>query len=98
LASPRYTKYFEDQGERARLYFWRDSNGQEVDLLVENGMPAGKLGLVEIKSSQTYHTEFTKSLRQVSRVLGPKVARQMVVYGGNSNFVRDGVEVAGFQA
>ncbi len=98
LVITEFAKYFENQGERARLYFWRDSNGQEVDLLIENGMPPGKLGLVEIKSSQTYHPEFAKSLRQVSRVLGEKVARQMVVYGGDRNFVRDGVEVVGFQA
>ncbi|NJS37317.1 MAG: ATP-binding protein [Brachymonas sp.] len=98
LVITEFAKYFENQGERARLHFWRDSNGQEVDLIVENGLPPGKLGLVEIKSSQTYHPEFAKSLRQVSKVLGAKVARQMVVYGGAENYVREGVEVVGVQA
>ncbi|NJM43496.1 MAG: ATP-binding protein [Brachymonas sp.] len=98
LVITEFAKYFENQGERARLHFWRDSNGQEVDLIVENGLPPGKLGLVEIKSAQTYHPEFAKSLRQVSKVLGAKVARQMVVYGGAENYVREGVEVVGVQA
>jgi predicted AAA+ superfamily ATPase len=98
LVITEFAKYFENQGDRARLHFWRDSNGQEVDLIVENGMPPGKLGLVEIKSSQTYHPEFAKSLRQVSKVLGEKVARQMVVYGGADHYTREGVEVVGIQS
>ncbi len=98
LVITEFAKYFENQGERARLHFWRDSNGQEVDLIVENGMPPGKLGLVEIKSSQTYHPEFAKSLRQVGKVLGNKVARQMVVYGGADRYLREGVEVVGIQS
>ena len=98
LVITEFAKYFENQGERTRLHFWRDSNGQEVDLIVENGLPPGKLGLVEIKSSQTYHADFAKSLRQVSKVLGDRVARQMVVYGGADHYMRDGVEVVGIQA
>ena len=98
LVITEFAKYFENQGERARLHFWRDSNGQEVDLIVENGLPPGKLGLVEIKSSQTYHADFAKSLRQVSKVLGGRVARQMVVYGGADHYMREGVEVVGIQA
>ena len=98
LVITEFAKYFENQGERARLHFWRDSNGQEVDLIVENGLAPGQLGLVEIKSSQTYHADFAKGLRQVSKVLGDRVARQMVVYGGAEHYVREGVEVVGIQA
>ncbi len=97
LVVTEFAKYFENQGERARLHFWRDSNGQEVDLVVENGLQAGQLGLVEIKSSQTYHSDFSKSLRQVGKLLGERVARKMVVYGGTEQYVRDGVEVVGLQ-
>jgi uncharacterized protein len=98
LVITEFAKYFENQGERARLHFWRDSNGQEVDLVVENGMQANRLGLVEIKSSQTYHSDFSKSLRQVGQLLGERVERKMVVYGGTEQYVRDGVEVVGLQS
>ncbi len=98
LVVTEFAKYFENQGERARLHFWRDSNGQEVDLVVENGMQANRLGLVEIKSSQTYHSDFSKSLRQVGQLLGARVERKMVVYGGTEQYVRDGVEVVGLQS
>jgi uncharacterized protein len=98
LVVTEFVKYFENQGERARLHFWRDSNGQEVDLVVENGMQTNRLGLVEIKSSQTYHSDFSKSLRQVGQLLGERVERKMVVYGGTEQYVRDGVEVVGLQS
>jgi len=98
LVVTEFAKHFENSGERARLHYWRDSNGVEVDLVVENGLDAGRLGLVEIKSAQTYHSQFARSIHQVSRLLGERVQRKMVVYGGSDNFVRDGVEVAGLQA
>ncbi len=43
------------QGSPAALHYHRDSSGLEVDLLVEYGVPPGHVGLVEIKSGQTYH-------------------------------------------
>jgi predicted AAA+ superfamily ATPase len=85
-------------GERAQLHFWRDSNGTEVDLLVENGMGPGALGLVEVKSGQTFQPDFLKALRSTATVLGARVQRQMLVYGGNERQVRDGIEVVGLQA
>jgi len=98
LVVGEFVKYFENRGERARLHFWRDSNGVEVDLVVENGLPAGGLGLVEIKSGQTYHGDFAKSLRQVGKLLGARAARQMVIYGGTDRYVREGIEVVGIQS
>ncbi len=93
-----FLKHAVHHGQRASLHFWRDSNGVEVDLLVENGMAPGALGLVEIKSGQTYQSEFLKSMRATASVLGASVQRQMLVYGGNQQHVRDGVEVVGIGA
>ena len=39
-----------NQGERPDLFFWRDSNGNEVDVIAEQG---GKLMPIEIKSGKT---------------------------------------------
>ncbi len=41
------------------LYFYRDSNNNEIDLLVDKG---SKIIPVEIKSAQTYSTNFSKGL------------------------------------
>jgi predicted AAA+ superfamily ATPase len=44
------------------LYFYRDSNGVEVDLVVNNGL---SVSLYEIKATKTLRPEMTKSLKQV---------------------------------
>jgi len=94
------TEFFKQavhHGERPRLHFWRDSNGVEVDLLVENGMPPGALGLVEIKAGQTFQPGFVRHLSATADLLGPAVQRRMLVYGGAEHQLRDGVEVVGLQ-
>ncbi len=58
-------------------------------------MPVGQVGLVEIKSGQTYHGDFANPMNRVAAVLTQKVARRMVVYGGDESYTRDGVDVVG---
>ncbi len=52
-----------NHGEINQLYFFRDSNGNEVDLMLDKGQ---EVELIEIKSSKTIRAEFTKSLIHVS--------------------------------
>lgn len=92
-----FLKHFEHHGQRANLHFYRDSQGAEVDLIVEHTHIPGGLGLIEIKAGQTYHTEFAASLHRVATVLGPRVQRKMVVYGGSQTYTRGDVEVVGLQ-
>lgn len=97
LVVMEFVKHAAHHGERPRLHFFRDSNGVEIDLLVENGMAPGAMGLVEIKAGQTVQPGFLKPLHVVSGLLGPQVQRRMLVYGGNENYLREGVEVTGLQ-
>ena len=92
-----FVKHAEHRGERGRLHYWRDSNGQEVDLLVENGMPPGALGLVEVKSGQTFTPHWLAPIHRVTQLLGATVQRRMLVFGGPDRYVREGVEVEGLQ-
>jgi predicted AAA+ superfamily ATPase len=71
-------KYRCHRGKRNNLYFWRDSKGNEVDLLVESGpnvMP------VEIKSGATISEDFFKGLQTFTDRL-PHVSISSLVYGG----------------
>ena len=83
-------KSLRNQGLRDPLYFFRDSNGLEVDLLLEH---ADGLQLVEIKASQTVSAPLFKNLRTVSALLGDRVKSQHLVYGGAERQDRTGVEV-----
>ena len=97
LVVMEFFKHFEHHGLHQNLHFYRDSHGLEVDLLVENSEVPGGIGLVEIKSGQTYHEGFAGTLHRVAQVLGSRVQRKMVVYGGNEAYARNDVEVAGLR-
>ena len=45
--------------EKLPLYFWRDKTGNEIDLIVENGM---QILPVEIKSSKTYNASMKSNI------------------------------------
>ncbi len=95
LVVNEFTKHALNQGFVPGLHFYRDSNGQEVDLLVEYGLQPGALGLVEIKSGQTVQREWLLALNRVASVLGPRVARRMLVHGGAMAGQWEQVELVG---
>ena len=83
-------KSLRNQGLRDPLYFFRDSNGLEIDLLLDH---ANGLQLVEIKASQTVSAPLFKNLRTVSTLLGDRVKSQHLIYGGAERQDRTGVQV-----
>lgn len=87
-------KALRNQGLRDPLYFFRDSNGLEVDLVLER--PEG-LVLVEIKASQTVAAPLFKGLRTVSAFLGERVKSQHLVFGGDAPQQRTAVQVLPWQ-
>lgn len=72
-------KSFYNQGKSANLYFYRDSNGLEVDILFQQGR---HLRPVEIKSSATYKPELLKSLKRFIE-LSPLMESGYLVYAGD---------------
>ncbi len=66
-------------GKTADLMFYRDSHGNETDLLIPDG---GRLTAVEIKSSQTYNSSFEQGLTRLKERLGDTLERRIVVYDG----------------
>jgi len=79
-----------NQGLPSNLYFWRNNTGDEVDLLIEQGeylMP------VEIKSGQTFNADFLTGLPKWMRYAGATALPAQLVYGGDDNMTRQGVQV-----
>ena len=60
-------------------WFWRDSHGNEIDLLYPSGE---KLHLFEIKSSTTISEKMFKGLNKFSEVIGKNTGNRNIVYGG----------------
>jgi predicted AAA+ superfamily ATPase len=79
-----------NQGLSSNLYVWRNNTGDEVDLVIEQG---AQLIPVEIKSSQTFHTDFLVGLQKWTRLAGAAALPPVLVYGGDDNMTRQGVTV-----
>ena len=71
------------KGEEPQLYFWRDTNQNEVDLLRETD---GKLEAIEIKSGETKNQKFYDGLKKFSDVSGISLSDTKVVYGGSDSY------------
>lgn len=77
-------------GLPVQFHFWRDSHGNEVDLLIER---AGKLQPVEIKSGQTLNRDYFTGLRRWRDLAGSLATQPSLVHGGDQRVERDGVSV-----
>ena len=73
-------KHRYNQGKEGNVFFYRDSNGQEVDILVKE---EGQLTAIEVKSSMTYQPDFAKNLKRLHEWTSTPIIRRAVVYGGD---------------
>ena len=67
-----------NQGLLPNLYFYRDSNGNEADILYKHGR---ELTVIEVKSSSTYKTSLLKGLKKITD-LSPTITRAYLIYAG----------------
>lgn len=78
-----------NNGSQPDIYFWRDSKGHEIDLLLEE---KGKLIPIEIKSGMTVQSEFFKGLEYWQKLSGK--ATGTLIYGGDQFQLRsNGISV-----
>ena len=68
-----------NKGKESNLFFYRDSNQNEVDLLLKQGE---NFDAFEIKSAQTFNTDFEKGLKVISKVLKNRINSKTIVYTG----------------
>lgn len=71
-----------NQGKDPRLFFYRDSHANEVDLVIQRG---NGLQPIEIKSSQTWHSSFTKGIDYFTKIIGDRAEKGTIVYSGDNN-------------
>lgn len=66
-------------GESAEMYFYRDSEGNEVDLLLPTG---GKMHAIEIKAGATVNPDYFKGLKTFAAHHPLALAGGGVIFGG----------------
>ncbi|PSL32548.1 ATP-binding protein [Dyadobacter jiangsuensis] len=75
-------------------WFWRDSNGHEVDLLTQNG---NLYDIFEIKSTQTIMTEHFAGLNYFNEISENNAGEKTLIYGGSTNQSRTQYTVKGWK-
>lgn len=68
-----------NRGEEPELSFWRDSQGNEIDLLVGVGH---NREAYEIKSGQTFNSSFFRGLDKWGKLSGATTSQLKVIYAG----------------
>ncbi|MBV1883018.1 MAG: ATP-binding protein [Pseudomonadales bacterium] len=81
-----------NQGKLPNLYFFRDSNGSEVDIVFQNGRD---LTAIEVKASATYRNSHLKGLKRISSLTN-KVNHTYLVYSGDEFKFSDGTVALNF--
>ena len=89
-----FRKFRLNRGLNADLYFWRDNNGLEADLLIEIGTD---LQPVEIKSGRTVTPDYIRAAQKAGRILGDAGRLPWLVHGGEEAYERSGVRVVGWR-
>lgn len=83
-----------NHNKEANLYFYRDSNQNEVDILSANGQT---MDTYEVKSSMTYHPDFEKELRKINDWIKPTIGRRAVIYTGQMENPSAEIELLNYQ-
>ena len=89
-----FRKYRLNQGLPCDMYFWRDNNGLEADLVFET--PQG-LQCVEIKSGQTLTPDLVRAGKSANRFVTEPSPAPWLIHGGTDNYVREGVRCISWQ-
>lgn len=83
-----------NQGREGGVYFYRDSNQNEVDVLLKQ---EGELTAIEVKSSMTYATSFEKSLKKIDQWMEETVKQKVIVYNGDFENVAGDIKVVNYR-
>ena len=87
-------KYFLNKSRRPQLFFYRDSNGNEVDLIVPH---AGRPVPIEIKSAATLSPALFKGVNRFCRAI-PEAENPILVYDGKQQHIQRETQVLPFAA
>ncbi len=82
-----------NKGLDPNIYFYRDNNKNEVDLIFQEKR---KLIPIEIKSAMTFNDKMLKNIRFFQKLNTGKNGKGYLVYAGNLPFQKDESEVLNF--
>ncbi|MBQ0030580.1 MAG: ATP-binding protein [Bacteroidales bacterium] len=88
-------KHRHNQGRDGGVYFYRDSNQNEIDILIKE---EGELIAIEVKSAQTYSSSFEDALKKADNWVKEPIKRKIVVYAGDFENSVGEIEVINYKS
>jgi uncharacterized protein len=92
LVIAEIAKYHHHQGKRPSLYYWRESNGTEIDCIVERG--SNEIFAIEIKAGETFNSDYLKNLKKFPGDYN-KNEKKLIYAGDHSTFI-SGIQLIGW--
>ena len=87
-------KHRYNMGLEGGVFFYRDSNQNEVDILIKQ---EGELTAIEVKSSMTYSSSFEKTLTQIEGWIKTPISRKAIVYSGDFENTSDNINLINYR-
>jgi predicted AAA+ superfamily ATPase len=81
-----------NQGKMPNLYFFRDSNNKEIDILFQDGR---ELVAIEIKAAATFNQSLIKNLQDIKETV--KIKKSYLIYNGSRKILSDNIDVLNFK-
>jgi predicted AAA+ superfamily ATPase len=89
-----YLKYRFNKGLGNNAFFYRDNHQNEIDLVFKSGI---SYTLVEIKSAQTYHSNFRAKLDWFAKLLPNAPTKKVVVYDGEQEWKNEEISIVNWR-
>jgi predicted AAA+ superfamily ATPase len=83
-----------NQGWEPNLYFYRDNQRNEVDVIYKR---ANELAPIEIKSAKTFNEEFTKGIDYFAKLIGERCGTKSVIYAGDKEMKINDVQLLNYK-
>lgn len=83
-----------NKGKESNLYFYRDSNQNEIDLVADN---THSVELMEIKSAMTYDPAFGNTLRKADTWFTKPVSKKTIVYAGDMEMPQADIRIVNYR-
>lgn len=80
-----------NQGKETKLFFYRDNNQLEVDLLYQKGH---EMIPIEIKSAMTFHPSFRQKLDRICRLMDSSKA--YIIYAGEIEIQLENIKIMNY--
>ncbi len=86
-------KQFHHSGNRPPVYYWRESNGTEIDCIIEKNDRG--IVAVEIKAGQTFNKDYLKNLKKLPET--DLQVEKRVIYTGTENTEISGISLMNWE-